>query len=192
MNLRYQIRLEVCFIVVLLAIILVFYLFQKFNTGKVKVIEVYITDIQAIQIVPKTYQSPLSAIPQPVKPAIPVESEEIELLDNIMMQTQIDASLRDEYGALAPVEVKNLPYTPRQLFEVLPEETHEKINGEVKLLLKIDVDGQVADYKITSNTINNETYLKSIIEAATRSRWAPAVINERPVIYWVEKRYTFR
>jgi hypothetical protein len=191
MKFPYQIRIEVSFIISLFFIILVFLLFPKFNHNPGNNIEVYITDIQVIQI-PRTYQPEAFMHPPVIKPAVPVESEEIELLDDVVFETQINKQIVAQQGQLLPLELKQLPYTPRQLYEVLPEGTNETIAGEIKLSLKVDVDGKVIDYLIIFNSINNKSDRDDVIKAALRSRWAPAVIDGRPVIYWVEKSYKFR
>jgi hypothetical protein len=191
MKLRYQIRLELSFISVLIMVILIFILFPKFAPQWTTEYEMYISNIEVIQI-PKTYQHVQFNLPPAAKPAIPVESDEIQIMDDIQVESSINEQIKSQLGAMTPIELKKLPYTPRQLYEVLPEEADEIIIGEVKLLLKIDVEGKVADYEIIYSSISSAAYLDKIIDAASRSKWAPAVINNRPVIYWVEKSYKFR
>jgi protein TonB len=191
MKLRYQIRLELSFISVLSILILIFILFPKFEPKLEENFEVYISNIEAIQI-PITYQSEQFKRPPVAKPAIPVESEETQIMDDIEVESMISEHIIGKDGLMPPIELKKLPYTPRQLYEVLPEESDEKIIGEVRLLLKIDVNGKVDEYKIIRSSISSEAYLDKVIEAALHSKWAPAVINNRPVIYWVEKSYKFR
>jgi hypothetical protein len=191
MKLQYQIKLEVSFIVILLSIIIIYILFPKFEDTGARKYDIYTSEIHAIQI-PKTYQQVKFIHPPAIKPAVPMESEEIEILDDIQVESSIDEHVAQQYGEYRPIELKKLPYTPRQLYEVLPDEIDEIVIGEVKLSLKIDIDGKVIDYKIIYSSIGDSKYLDKIVESAKRSRWAPAVINDRPVIYWVEKSYKFR
>jgi hypothetical protein len=191
MKIPYQKRIELSLIVTLTMLILIFFLFPKFESNSPESIDIYISDIQAVQI-PKTYQPEIFSHPPAVKPSIPIESEEIELMENVVFESQINDRLIVQEGLLAPLELDRLPYTPRQLYEVLPEGINEEIEGEIKLVLKINIDGTVIAYRTIYNSINNKAYRDRIIEAALRSRWDPAVINGRPVIYWVEKSYKFR
>ncbi|MCW8960023.1 MAG: energy transducer TonB, partial [Ignavibacteriaceae bacterium] len=64
-------------------------------------------------------------------------------------------------------------------------------SGSLKLKLKIDRSGKVADYVILFNSIDCEDCLKEIISAVYKSLWEPGIKNGLETEFWVEKSYTF-
>jgi hypothetical protein len=87
--------------------------------------------------------------------------------------------------------LNKLPYIPRQILEVLPQNVGSDAKGHVDIILKIGTDGKVLEYKIIANTTGSKEILQSVIAAAYKSKWEPVKINNNKIVYWVEKTYSF-
>jgi len=85
---------------------------------------------------------------------------------------------------------RSLPFVPRQILEVLPQNV-EREKGEILLLLKIGKDGFVKEHKVIINTLNDSAGLKNVIDAAYKSRWEKIKMEGTQIEYWVEKKYRF-
>jgi hypothetical protein len=84
-----------------------------------------------------------------------------------------------------------LPFVPRQILEVLPQNVDENLKGLIEIELKISTDGKVIEHKVILNTTGSQKYLQSVITAAYKSKWEPVKIKDNNVVYWVEKTYRF-
>jgi hypothetical protein len=85
---------------------------------------------------------------------------------------------------------RSLPFVPRQILEVLPQNI-EREKGEILILLKIGKDGYVKEHKVIINTIDDPIGLRNVLEAAYKSRWEKIKIEGSQIEYWVEKKYRF-
>ncbi len=88
------------------------------------------------------------------------------------------------------VGYKPLPFIPRQILEVLPQNMGST-NGEIILLLLISRDGSVKEHNVIYDTTNDPICLKNTIDAAYKSKWEKIKIEGNKIEYWVEKRYHF-
>jgi hypothetical protein len=129
--------------------------------------------------------------PKPAKPIIPVPSDEADaLIDVEIMQEQtIDLSGIDLDAA--PTALRNLPFVPRQILEVLPEKPNGEAKGIIVLALRIGLDGSVLEQKVVSNTTHCFDCLDKVIAAARKSRWQTIEFHGQKTEYWIEKTYTF-
>ncbi|NWF49431.1 MAG: hypothetical protein HXY49_02695 [Ignavibacteriaceae bacterium] len=89
-----------------------------------------------------------------------------------------------------PNSIIDLDYSPKQILEVLPQQTEDE--GEIKLLLRIGKDGKVKDHVVVLNTTENSTSLKNVLEAVYNSRWQPVSLNGNLKEYRIIKSYQFR
>lgn len=89
------------------------------------------------------------------------------------------------------LDAPQLPFVPKQILEVLPQNVDDNIKGLIELELKIGIDGKVIEHKIIANTTGSQKYLQSVITAAYKSRWEPVKIKNSKIVYWVEKTYRF-
>lgn len=131
------------------------------------------------------------------------ETPEIIIYDNISEPVLLEdiifkdvAAVKNEVGYENKETVINLTQikkrkTPRQLLEVLPDESKKQYTGSVQLRLKIDEFGKVADHIILSNSLECEDCLKDIISTVYKSVWEPGINNGIKTEFWVEKSYTF-
>lgn len=89
------------------------------------------------------------------------------------------------------VSAAGLPFTPKQILEVMPRKTEKQVEGSISLSLLIGPDGSVRKHKVISNTTGNAECLKSVIEAAYKSKWEKVSFKGDAVEYWTEKSYIF-
>lgn len=141
-----------------------------------------------LEHIPVTIQSTKIIPPRPLKPVIPVEGEELELLDDVSIRPdELSASIPD--SAVRFLSGEN---TPRQILDVIPPNPENRFTGTITLLLKIDKTGSMIQHKLLFNSTGSKQALTSAVNAARQSRWEPANINGRKVPFWIEKSYRFR
>jgi hypothetical protein len=85
---------------------------------------------------------------------------------------------------------KSLPFIPRQILEVLPD-NNDGVKGYIILALRIGIDGKAKEHKVMMNSVENSSSLQKVVEAAYKSRWQPVKMEGEKVEYWIEKTYTF-
>jgi hypothetical protein len=85
---------------------------------------------------------------------------------------------------------KSLPFIPRQILEVLPDNS-DGVKGYIILALRISIDGKAKEHKVMMNSVDNSSSLQKVIEAAYKSRWQPVKMDGEKVEYWIEKTYMF-
>ena len=140
------------------------------------------------------------ANPKPPEPMIfvPDETDEPEILpdEEIVSLTKTENSgigdnNSNAAGSGMTIDAPQLPFAPRQILEVLPQNVSENVKGLIDMELKIGTDGRVIEHKIISNTTGSQQCLQSVITAAYKSKWEPVKIKNSNVVYWVEKTYKF-
>ena len=171
-------------------LIIILYLYPRFRHTQTDNLQYMAPTIEVLDI-PRTTQK-LDRRPKPTKPFIPVESEEIEILDNVEIEEIVKGDSTGFELLSGPVNYTELPFTPRQLFDIMPERTDESVSGMIILSLRIGIDGEVKDYKVVQNTTGNNTVLKNVIKVAMQSKWESAVLNNQKVEYWIDKTYLFK
>lgn len=85
---------------------------------------------------------------------------------------------------------QSLPFVPRQILEVFPDNKNES-KGYIILALRIGTDGNVQEHKVVINTMNDTDLLSKVLDAANKSRWQPVKMEGEKVEYWIEKTYRF-
>jgi hypothetical protein len=132
------------------------------------------------------------------KPGIPAiyisdQVEAFELLDDVTLQSKVNGQNAVVSSESADqTNIRPVRSAPRQIFEVVPANDDNKVNGRLQLSLKINENGRVIDHRILFNSLDCNDCLNDIINAAYRSRWEPASINGKNADYWVMKSYTFK
>ena len=186
---KYTRNIEISLIVSLIFFILLLYFFPRFDKSSIKALQYRIPGLEVLHI-PITNQN-RNKQPRPRKPLIPVESEVIEMLDYVEIEEMIEGDSSWSEILSGPVSYKDLPFTPRQLFDVLPERSDHSISGSIILSLRIGIDGEVKEYKVIKNTTNCNSCLENVIKAVQQSMWEPAEINHQKIEYWINKTYQF-
>ncbi len=189
---KYVRTLKISFILTLSMLIILFYLFPRFKRLPPPLPTFEIGQIKMIKI-PRTIQKKPPA-PPPLRPSIPVPSDEIEMLDELPIEVETESSLSQEQIPTSgtPLGEDELPYVPRQIIEVLPQVQDLKISGEIVLKLLIDTRGRMKTYRLVSNTTGNPQSVQRVLQAVRKSRWEVVRLGEQKVEYWITKRYRFQ
>ena len=191
-NKHYSRNIKISFIFSELLIICVFLFSPEINYKKS---EKYSEPLIFIDDIPVTIQSARITLKKPKTPAIFIgeEIDEPDILDNIVLSNTDKQELSGSNNVTAETKLINgrEQSAPRQLLEFLPDKKNINYSGSIKLKLKIDSSGKVAEYIILYNSIDCEDCLKEIISAVYKSLWKPARKNGSETEFWVEKSYTF-
>lgn len=144
--------------------------------------------------IPFTVQTLPVATPKPDIPVIYISDkvEAFELLDDVSLPSKVagqNAEVSFESGD--QMNIRPVRSAPRQIFEALPANDDNEINGRLQLSLKINENGRVIDHRILFNSLDCNDCLNGIINAAYRSRWEPGLVNGKHTDYWVVKSYKF-
>jgi hypothetical protein len=190
MKLNYQKRLELCFVAILCFFILLLFIFQKFQPNSFKISETKYPEIIVVEI-PRTIQHIAKRLPKPSMPSIIVPVDEPEILDEIELNFEDIKEVIPSDKIFLADELEGLPYIPRQILEVLPEQSDEKYQGKIILSLWIDKKGKAKDHKVLMNTTGSKECLDHVLKAAYKSKWQPVVIDSNIYEYWIEKTYVF-
>ncbi len=183
---NYQKRLEIAFILSLLVVILFFFVTSHRRNNVPQLTPIPILHIEVVQI-PQTIQNAPKRLVKPLRPVIPVPSDEPDLLeevdvDNLVLTVRPSSGQGGKQGNLVP---------PRQILESVPQKPDKPVNGQIVLSVHIGENGKFLSYKIIQNTTNCYECLMYILKALKKSKWLPARLNGKPIDYWLEKTYTF-
>lgn len=202
-NKYYQHRLELAVILSLVLIITAFLFIPRINIKTIKINyqnrEPFITmiDLPATKHQSITRRLEPPRIPQSVN-YIPSDLDEIIIFDNIEFNEPIDTNIEsaengNENGSEDDGEVfaTSLPYLPRQILDVVPDEIEEIKTGILKLLILVDESGTPIDHQEMFNSLEKIEYTKRIIAAIYKSKWQPVTLKGKKKRYWIEKSYEF-
>ncbi len=191
-SLNYIRKLEICFIVVLFSLVLLFWLFPHFTHIPYTLPAIHIENIKVLEI-PRTVQHRKAASPPPLKPVIPVAGEELEMLEEVPIAANEHLSLQSDWApGNAPLTEDDLPYVPRQIIEAMPRVEDLKVRGKIVLKLLIDKNGHMKTYKIISNSTGDKRAVQRVVEALRKSRWEVVRLNQTKMEYWITKEYQFK
>jgi TonB family protein len=184
---QFRLRFRIALILSLSLCIAVFYFFPRFgsiSTPKKQAIRITIQ----VSEIPPTHQ-PLAKRPaRPPVPekGIPVVGEEAEFPEDLPLSHLAGETLTIGQAAGKPVEIPARP-----LLDVYPDISTTSCKGVVRLLLLVNRTGKIEAVEVLENTTGSQKCLSLAIQAARRSRWLPARINQQPVDSWVTKTYKF-
>lgn len=196
-NKYYYLRnLEIGIIMSLIVLLILFIYFPNFETG-LKPKRSYPEPFIRMIDIPNTKQE-IEAVEKLKIPRvesnlfIPEFIEDDFILDDIAVEsTSIETAISDNQSANeTPYEMSSLPFIPRQILEVIPENKDE-FSGAIRLKLLIGKNGKVSDHKLLTNTSQNEKCLTSVLDAVYKSKWEPIKIEGNKIEYWIEKVYSF-
>ncbi len=193
----HRIHIEKAIIVSLLLIIMLFHAFPKKLEIEYKEPERVVLSLK-IEDIPATEQKVRRGYPAPTRPALPVPSENpLFPEDDTIDETDINWKLGDSpygTGGITIGKIDTIP--PRPLVQVVPEYSkelqREKIEGNVKLLIKIDESGKVIDVVVSANTTKSEICKNAAVDAAYKSRYIPAIADNKKIPMWTTCIYSFK
>ncbi len=150
-----------------------------------------------VQDVPATEQKFRRGYPAPLRPVIPVPSDEVYPEDDTIDETTVQWNLGDSpFGNSGLTVGKADTIPPRPLMQTLPEYPEElqkkRVKGSVKLLVKVDENGRVVDVVMARNTTGSEMCRELAIEAAYKSTYIPARSDNRNIEMWTTCIYSFQ
>ena len=183
--LKYRKALEASLIIALLLMIGTFYAFKKFEVGT-KLPESVDIKIEVVEI-PPTEQ--IQRPPPPARPAIPVEAEDDELLDDVTIEeTDIVFEARDEAPPPPPEEDTEIyeffavSEKPELISKAVPDypDLARKAQIEGKVVVTVTID--------TKGNVENAVVFKSVpmldeaaLAAAMQCKFKPAKQRDKYV-----------
>jgi hypothetical protein len=178
---------KIALLISLLLLTLSFYLYPKFGVlsspeEKQIDIKIYVSDI------PQTLQRSRNTPPPPAKPYgfIPVPAEEADFPEEISLsRIPGTGTTQTTLDGIAP----EIP--PKPVLEVYPTVSGVPCLGHIRLLILVNKNGIAETFEIIENTTQSDTCVSLAIEAAKKSRWIPAKVNNQSVDTWVTKTYKF-
>lgn len=183
----YKQVLEYSFIFSLILLITLFYFSQRQTNYEQANSNYVVPEMKIIQI-PRTVQR-AQPPPKPLKPVIPVSADELDILSEVVIEAEKTDDIAFGYLDGSIEEKLDFSMMPRQIVEVVPDLDDEEVNGLIVLSLQIGIDGKIINYKVVTNTTNSAHCLQEVISAARRSKWQPAILDSKPVEFWIEKTY---
>ena len=196
---EHKLVFELCLIASLIFCILLFLFFPYIAPPPPPPVEYQSLLFTINDIAPNTAQKNIKNPKPPVpKIFVPDVVDEPEILpdEDMAQQTKSEESGNGKNnsnitGSGTALDAPELPFVPRQILEVLPQNVDKNAQGFVELSLKIGTDGHVIEHKIIDNTTGSKQILQSVITAAYKSKWEPVKIKNSKIVYWVEKTYRF-
>ncbi|MFQ6674854.1 MAG: energy transducer TonB [Fidelibacterota bacterium] len=202
LKLRYPITVRVSVLLSILIIVALNVAFPKFQAKRFVEKELHV-EIEQFDI-PQTQQFELP--PPPARPAIPVESEDEDIADDVTIEeTGLEDFVEWEAPPPPPSEgprVKFIPYDepPKpiggygaiQRNIVYPEIAQEAgIEGTVVIQAFVNKNGRVTDTLVLKG-IPNTGLDEAAIEAIRKTRFHPAKQRDRAVGVWISIPVNFR
>jgi len=202
LKLKYKKVLELGMVISLVLMVVLFLSFKKFETEVVEQVAPQIEIV--VEDIPKTVQ--IKAPPPPSRPAIPVASEDEDLMDDVTIEdTEI------QFDEIPP------PPPPPQIVEdeippFLPFEQQPKIIGGYasfrkrikypELAQKAKVEGQCVIRTLVNKKGIPENFqivkdpgggcAQAVIDALKSTRFTAAMQRDRPVKFWINIPVDFR
>ncbi len=188
---NFEQSLQFGLVIALLLLDILFYIFPGFQPKKqlerVNVdVRIYVNDIP---ITKQVYQRPVRMRQKLLSLAIPVPSE----IEDFPEELTLDMS-RTTIGIEGDVPrfTKNVEIQAKPLLEIYPNVKSLKCNGEIKILMLVNVKGIVEQAEVVKNTTGSTACAQEARRAALQSKWIPAKADNKFVTSWVEKTYKFK
>jgi len=204
MKLKARKLFEVCLILSLAVHIFFFLAFKEFTGADIAMDE--LDQILEIEDIPETEQ--LKKPPPPAAPAVPIESEDEDLMDDITIEdTEIlDFSNFDAPPPPPPIEEEEIPdFLPlenqpkpiggiaaiRKLIKYPEIARKAGIQGQVVIHVLVNEEGVPIETKVLKS-LGNSGCDEAAIDAIMKTRFTPASQRNRPVKFWMSIPITFQ
>ena len=203
-KLRTRKLFEVCLILSLAGHIFFFLAFKEFSSADLDLEK--LDQILEIEDIPETEQ--LKKPPPPSAPAVPIESEDEDLMDDITIDdTEIlDFSSFDAPPPPPPIEEEEIPdFLPlenqpkpiggiaaiRKLIKYPEIARKAGIQGRVVIHVLVNEEGVPVDTKVLQS-LGNSGCDEAAIDAIMKTRFTPATQRGRAVKFWMSIPITFQ
>lgn len=152
--------------------------------------------IMNVQSIPETQIGRTAPPPPPRMPAVPVESESEEYLDELVFEIETLDYIDLPDIPEAPGYVGGVGRSPRPLYDRFPEypdsERRKGFKGVIDVNVFIDEKGKVTRVEVIRNTTNSKVLEKAATEAAMKTVYQPALDKKNnPIASWTVRTYTF-
>jgi len=196
-KLNYRKVLEAALIFALLAMIVMFQAFKKFE-AEIK-IEKYVPNEIEVQDIPLTEQ--IERPPPPARPSVPIPTEDEDVPEDLTIETT-EINFNEEPPPAPPPPSEEEDETPMfvpydsapeaiggmaavQKNLIYPEIARRAgVEGPVIIKVLIDTKGNVND-TVVLKSLGNNGCDEAAIEAIKKSKWKPALQRDKPVKVWV-------
>jgi len=144
-------------------------------------VEIYVSDI------PQTTQKRGRPLP-PQRPVsgVPVAVDDADLPEEIPFEDLTGLTIENE--GVGGVLAEN---PARPILEVYPDVSGITCKGFIRLLLLVNEKGKIESVEVIQNSTGSQKCGELSAEAAKKSQWMPARVDNKPVSSWVEKIYKF-
>ncbi len=186
---NYARHLEISAVISMVCIIALFYFYPRFDKGVRPLPVLKVTPLKIVDI-PRTEQKREPRLRSPAMPVIPVASDDPDILEDVLVEFPSPQPGQDSAAVLSAGEVLEVPFTPRQILEVMPGGVPGS-KGKIRLSLRIGRDGRVREYNVLENSTTGNDALQEVIRAVEGSLWESVSLNNTRYEYWIEKTYIF-
>ncbi|MBD3384476.1 hypothetical protein GF407_06055 [candidate division KSB1 bacterium] len=187
---QYRFRLYRACIITLLGLISLFQLVPKRRLTPTLSFQPIELDI-VVQSIPATEQMIRRGTVRPVKPKIPVASEDPELPTDAVIDPSDYFPGGDSPRGRSGLTSHSDTLAPVPVMQVIPKYSESSVSGIVRLLLKVDNSGRVSDVVVSKNTTSNDSCAALAVRAAYKNIYQPARVGNRTVTMWTICEYGF-
>ena len=193
---QYALRIERAAVLALLLLIGLFLGFKRLALERPRE-PVRVALSVVVEEIPATRQG--SRRPPPRKPAVPIPAESEMLPEDEVIEPEQDwlQGLGEAASTGQSERIGGaLLYLPRAIRDVIPEfpeKLRGKVRGYIKLMLRVDPSGRVAEVLVVENTTGSDELQRAAVAAAKRCLFVPPRDERgRKVSVWVPKIYRFQ
>ena len=188
----YRVHVKKSLIISLVCVILLF-LFSKKIPIKKREITIRLSSITNVDIIPMTTQGSINR--QPDLPEIPIPVEDEYIPDNVTIRmTELDLSEDFDFPGFGFSSLP--PRLARPILDVFPEYPEEErkkgIEGLVEVEILVNMNGTVDRVRVINNTTGSRRLQRSAVDAAKRTKYAPAKSDKEDISVWIRRSYRFK
>lgn len=185
--------IQSCLLCVILLFIAITFIYPKKENDNA--IFIPLDFIVIAEEIPET-QASNQPPPPPRMPAVPVESDIEEMLEEVVFDIESLESVQIPDLPELPGRMGSIGRSPRPLYDSFPEypesERKKGREGVIDLHIRINEQGKVTKVEVIRNTTNSKILEQSAVDVAYKTIYQPALdINNRPIAAWTQRTYTF-
>ena len=188
----------------IISLLLHIFLMQGYKKARVRTTKRDVKiDVLQVEEIPQTQQQ--RQAPAPTRPTVPIASEDENLPEDETIEfTDLDLESEppppppppsgdDDIFAFVPHDEAPIPiggFEAIQKALKYPDFARKAgVEGKVQVMVQVDVDGSVVDYRIIQPLVGCD---EAAVKAIRSVKWKPAMQRDRPVKVWVMVPVEFR